>query len=83
MKAAPSGRKESDTCFSSFFDSDFSKRLSSAMEDRGLDAIALAMLANVSPVTVERWLNGNFEPRHKNLARIANALDVSDNYLLG
>ncbi|MNO15489.1 transcriptional repressor DicA [compost metagenome] len=66
-----------------FFKSEFPERLTSAMKNRGFDNIALAMLANVSPVTVERWLNGSFEPRHKNLARIANALDVSDNYLLG
>jgi transcriptional regulator with XRE-family HTH domain len=66
-----------------FFNSAFSKRLASAMEERGLDEIALAMIANVSPVTVKRWLDGNFEPRHKNLARLADALDVSGDYLLG
>ncbi|WP_237172682.1 helix-turn-helix domain-containing protein [Paenibacillus lutimineralis] len=41
------------------------------------------MIANVSPTTVKRWLDGSFEPRHKNLARLADALNVSDNYLLG
>ncbi|MGG1673291.1 helix-turn-helix domain-containing protein [Paenibacillus sp. NRS-1783] len=53
------------------------------MENRNLDHVALAMIANVSPTTVKRWLDGNFEPRHKNLARLANALDVSGDYLLG
>lgn len=66
-----------------FYDSEFSKRLTAAMEDRNLDHVAIAMIANVSPHTVRRWLNGKFEPRHKNLARLADALDVSGDYLLG
>ncbi|WP_088832611.1 helix-turn-helix domain-containing protein [Paenibacillus tyrfis] len=66
-----------------FFDSDFPKRLTSAMEDRGIDLFALAGITNVSPLTVKRWLNGRFEPRHKNLMSIADALDVSGDFLLG
>ncbi|WP_373565000.1 helix-turn-helix domain-containing protein [Paenibacillus sp. E222] len=58
-------------------------RLAAAMEDRNLDHVALAMIANVSPHTVKRWLNGKFEPRHKNLVRLTDALDVSGDYLLG
>ncbi|WP_128102814.1 helix-turn-helix transcriptional regulator [Paenibacillus sp. DCT19] len=66
-----------------FYDSEFSKRLQSIMEERGLDHAALAILANVSPLTVKRWLNGKFEPRQRNLLKISNALDVSSNYLIG
>ncbi|WP_445667204.1 helix-turn-helix domain-containing protein [Paenibacillus sp. FSL K6-1558] len=66
-----------------FYDSEFSKRLKSVMEERDLDHTALAMLANVSPLTVRRWLNGKFEPRQRNLLKISNALDVSSDYLIG
>ncbi|WP_353957316.1 helix-turn-helix domain-containing protein [Paenibacillus silvae] len=58
-------------------------RLAAAMEDRNFDHVALAMTANVSPSTVKRWLNGTFEPRHRNLARLTDALGVSGDYLLG
>ncbi|WP_138756459.1 helix-turn-helix domain-containing protein [Paenibacillus sinopodophylli] len=58
-------------------------RLNSAMEERNLDTVALSMVAKVSPSTVKRWLAGTFEPRHKNLVRLADALDVSGDYLLG
>lgn len=53
------------------------------MEERGIDVECLSEITNVSPVTVIRWLNGNFEPRQKNFIRISEALDVSNDYLLG
>jgi len=53
------------------------------MEDRGIGTLTLSRLINVSPITVERWLNGMFEPRQKNLVRITAALDISSDYLLG
>jgi transcriptional regulator with XRE-family HTH domain len=53
------------------------------MEDRGLTPASLAMVSGVAPVTVNRWLDGEFQPRFKNLARIADVLDVSSDYLLG
>lgn len=66
-----------------FFDTDFSKRLTSAMENQGLNKFSLATIADVSPATVQRWMDGKFEPRHRNLARLADALHVSGDYLLG
>lgn len=53
------------------------------MEERNLNHVALAMITNVSTSTVKRWQSGMFEPRHKNLRRLADALDVSGDYLLG
>jgi transcriptional regulator with XRE-family HTH domain len=66
-----------------FFDFAFADRLKSVMEERNIDAYLLASITNVSPTTVQRWLDGKFEPRHKNLARIVDALDVSSDRLLG
>ncbi|MBJ6362136.1 helix-turn-helix transcriptional regulator [Paenibacillus sp. MAHUQ-46] len=53
------------------------------MKDRGIDARLLSEITGVSHSTVERWLNGTFEPRQRNLLKITNALDVSNDYLLG
>ncbi|MFC3789613.1 helix-turn-helix domain-containing protein [Paenibacillus sp. GCM10012307] len=66
-----------------FFHCDFPQRLASAMKDRGIDARLLSEITGVSHSTVERWLNGTFEPRQRNLLKITNALDVSNDYLLG
>ena len=53
------------------------------MENQGLDSIALAKMVGVSVVTVKRWLNGTYEPRHENLPKIARELNVSTDYLHG
>lgn len=66
-----------------FPESEFPKRLIHAMEKQGMDSATLSMEVGVSPVTVKRWVCGKFEPRHRNLPRIANALCVSTDYLCG
>jgi transcriptional regulator with XRE-family HTH domain len=53
------------------------------MEERGVDKYALADMTNVSPVTINRWLEGKFQPRFRNLKRVTSTLDVSADYLLG
>lgn len=66
-----------------FFFFTFAEQLKSAMENQGLDSIALAEMVGVSVVTVKRWLNGTYEPRHENLPKIARELNVSTDYLHG
>lgn len=66
-----------------FFEDDFPKRLTATMENRGIDARLLSLIAGVSLTTVERWINGKFLPRQPNLSKIADALDVSSDYLIG
>ncbi len=68
-----------------FFDhpSEFSKQLTLAMENRGMDAVDLAGQADVALITVKRWLHGEFEPRHKNLQKIARVLHTTPNALCG
>ena len=60
-----------------------SERLTHAMEKMNMDISTLALLANISPVTVQRWLNGEYEPRNKNLRAIAHVLNTSSSYLNG
>ena len=66
-----------------YYDDKFSDRLKSAMNDRGIGPQTLSAMLGVSPVTVNRWLDGKFDPRLKNLRNISNVLDVSNDYLLG
>lgn len=61
----------------------FSERLTRTMENRGIGSSELSLQVGVSPVTVKRWILGTFEPRHKNLPKIAGALCVSADYLCG
>ena len=66
-----------------FFPNILSERLTHAMEKMNMDVSTLALLAGVSVVTVKRWLNGTYEPRHENLPKIARELNVSTDYLHG
>jgi transcriptional regulator with XRE-family HTH domain len=63
--------------------SEFSERLTHAMENRSINYEKLSVQIGVSPITVKRWIHGTFEPRHKNLPKIAHALSVSADYLCG
>lgn len=60
-----------------------SERLTHAMENKNMDADTLAILASVSPITVQRWLKGEYEPRNKNLRAVAHVLNTSSSYLNG
>lgn len=80
-------RKEVIAFFFFFFFFDFpnilSERLTYAMERENMDIDTLAFLANVAPVTVERWLNGTYEPRNPNLRAVVRVLHTSSSYLNG
>lgn len=64
-----------------FFFNTFADRLKSAMYKQHIDVSTLALLANISPVTVQRWLNGTYQPRHVNLPKLICALQVPADYL--
>lgn len=66
-----------------FFHNVFSERLARAMENKNMDADTIAILASVSPITVQRWLSGEYEPRNKNLRAVAHVLNTSSSYLNG
>ena len=66
-----------------FFHNVFSERLARAMENKNMDADTLAILASVSPITVQRWLKGEYNPRYINLTKVTQVLNVSTDYLCG
>lgn len=53
------------------------------MKKRNLGTYDLAILTNVSHKTVKRWINGTFEPRHRNLIILSDTLNVSADFLCG
>ena len=58
-----------------------SERLTHAMEKMNMDVSTLAEMVGVSVVTVKRWLNGTYQPRHVNLPKLICALQVPADYL--
>jgi transcriptional regulator with XRE-family HTH domain len=61
-------------------------RLRELMDDRGWNTsrvIHFAFEGEVSPKTVERWLAGTNAPSAENLVRLADAFEVSVDYLVG
>lgn len=66
-----------------FFHNIFPERLACAMENKNMDADTLAILASVSPITVQRWLKGEYNPRYINLTKVTQVLNVSADYLCG
>lgn len=66
-----------------FFHNVFPERLACAMENKNMDADTLAILASVSPITVQRWLKGEYNPRYINLTKVTQVLNVSTDYLCG
>lgn len=58
-------------------------RLAEAMEIRGIRAVDLIDLTGIPKVTISYYMNGKTEPRANNLYLIAQALDVSEAWLLG
>ena len=58
-----------------------SERLTHAMEKMNMDVSTLAEMVGVSVVTVKRWLNGTYQPRHVNLPKLICARQVPADYL--
>jgi transcriptional regulator with XRE-family HTH domain len=52
------------------------------MECCGVNGAELAALSGVSAATISRYLNGLRQPTVDNIIRLADALDVSTDYLL-
>ena len=62
---------------------DIGKRIAELRRDRGLNQEQLAEMAVLNRVTVARYESGKLEPGAQALARIADALDVSVDAILG
>lgn len=61
----------------------FSERLSHCMQEHHLNGNDLAALSGVTAATISRYLNGLRTPTVDNVVLLADALDVSVDYLLG
>jgi transcriptional regulator with XRE-family HTH domain len=61
----------------------FIKRLVELMEEKDMSQIQLSKLIGTTNVTISRYISGERKPRIEILENIAEALDVSADYLLG
>lgn len=62
---------------------DIGERIAQIRKERGLNQDELAELSTLSRITVARYETGKIEPGAKALGRIADALEVSADSLLG
>lgn len=61
----------------------FSTRLRAAREAKGMEIIMLAAITGISPKTLGRWETGETTGSVTDVALVADALDVSLDYLAG
>ncbi len=61
----------------------FPERLSYCMEQHNLNGAELSALSGVTTATISRYRNGLRKPTIENLIQLAEALNVSVDYLLG
>ena len=62
---------------------DIGNRIAEIRRQRGLNQDELAELSSLSRISIARYETGKFEPGAKALSRIADALEVSSDVLLG
>ena len=63
--------------------SDFKNRLTRAMELRGIRATRLSQITGLSKARISQYKNGVYTPRGEALCRLAEALSVSEAWLMG
>ena len=61
----------------------FAQRLRNAMQSAGLKAVDLHERTGISKASISEYLSGNYEPKQKNVYRLAEALHVAPSYLMG
>lgn len=62
--------------------SSFAKNLELALSRSGMTQVQLADKVNLSPVTINRYLSGQRQPKVETMAVLADALKVSTEYLV-
>ena len=62
---------------------DTGEKIRALRKERGLNQDQLAELANLNRVTIAKYESGRVEPGAQSIARIADALEVSTDVLLG
>ena len=61
----------------------FADRMRLAMDRAGLKPIELHEKTGISKPSISEYLSGNYEPKQRNLYKIAKALGVQPSYLMG
>lgn len=61
----------------------FTKRLVELMEEKDISQVELSRLVGTTNVTISRYINDKRKPRIEIVAKIANVLGTSIDYLLG
>lgn len=61
----------------------FSERLRTSMDEANMKAVELHELTGISKASISEYLSGNYEPKQRNIFKIAQALNVSPSYLMG
>mgnify|MGYP000872581000 FL=1 len=63
--------------------STFADRLRASMSAANMKAVELHELTGISKASISEYLSSNYEPKQRNIFKIAQALDVSPSYLMG
>ena len=63
--------------------SDFVNRLKAAMDRAGLKPVDLHNRTGISKSTISEYLSGNYEPKQKNIYKLATALGILPSELMG
>lgn len=61
----------------------FSNRLEKAMELRNIKPTELAKKSGVPKSAISQYLSGQYEAKQKSIFKLANALNVSESWLMG
>ncbi|SDF77619.1 XRE family transcriptional regulator [Sporomusa acidovorans] len=61
----------------------FSIRLKTAMDEKQINQSDLSALTGMSKASISQYLSGKNEPSKKNIAKIAEALKVTEAWLMG
>ena len=61
----------------------FSERLRASMNTANMKAVELHERTGISKASISEYLSGNYEPKQRNIFKIAQALNVSPSYLMG
>ena len=61
----------------------FSDRLRTSMDAASMKAVELHELTGISKASISEYLSGSYEPKQRNIFKIAQALNVSPSYLMG
>lgn len=59
------------------------ERIAEAMKDKGISQAELSRRTGISKGALSSYINGRYEPKQKNIYKIAAALNVSEGWLLG